>query len=65
VEFLSTYPTTPLIDTAAAGGIRPIVGRQERVGIGIADVFKQTTNGKRIGVFAMQLGFSNNGCAAP
>lgn len=56
VEFLSTYPTTPLIDAAAAVGIRPILCRQERVGVGIADGFTRITNGKRIGVFAMQYG---------
>ena len=56
VEFLSTYPTTPLIDAAAAVGIRPVLCRQERVGVGIADGFTRTTNGKRIGVFAMQYG---------
>src|ERR671924_1435734 len=56
VEFLSTYPTTPLIDAAAAAGIRPVLCRQERVGVGIADGFTRTTNGRRIGVFAMQYG---------
>src|SRR5207249_3453990 len=56
VEFLSTYPTTPLIDAAAAVGIRPILCRQERVGVGIADGFTRITNGRRIGVFAMQYG---------
>src|SRR5919198_5378914 len=56
VEFLSTYPTTPLIDAAAAIGIRPILCRQERVGVGIADGFTRVTNGKRIGVFSMQAG---------
>ena len=56
VEFLSTYPTTPLIDAAAAVGIRPILCRQERVGVGIADGFTRITNGKRIGAFAMQYG---------
>ncbi|MBI3918519.1 MAG: thiamine pyrophosphate-requiring protein [Betaproteobacteria bacterium] len=56
VEFLSTYPTTPLIDAAAAVGIRPILCRQERVGVGIADGFTRISNGKRIGVFAMQYG---------
>ena len=56
IEFLSTYPTTPLIDAAAAIGIRPILCRQERVGVGIADGFTRVTNGKRIGVFAMQYG---------
>src|SRR3989454_7947909 len=56
IEFLSTYPTTPLIDAAAAIGIRPILCRQERVGVGIADGFTRTANGRRIGVFAMQYG---------
>ena len=56
VEFLSTYPTTPVIDAAAAAGIRPVLCRQERVGVGIADGFSRTTNGKRLGVFAMQYG---------
>lgn len=56
VEFLSCYPTTPLIDAAAEADLRPIVCRQERVGVGIADGFSRVTNGKRIGVFAMQFG---------
>src|SRR5206468_3594152 len=56
VEFLSTYPTTPLIDAVAAAGIRPVLCRQERVGVGIADGYSRTTNGRRLGVFAMQYG---------
>ena len=56
VEFLSCYPTTPLIDAAAEADLRPIVCRQERVGVGIADGFSRVTNGKRPGVFAMQFG---------
>jgi acetolactate synthase-1/2/3 large subunit len=56
VEFLSAYPTTPVIDAAAAAGIRPVLCRQERVGVGIADGFSRTTNGRRLGVFAMQYG---------
>ncbi len=56
VEALSTFPATPLIDACAAIGIRPIVCRQERVGVGIADGFSRTTGGRRVGVFAMQSG---------
>jgi len=56
VEFLSCYPTNSLIEAAASAGIRPIVCRQERVGVGIADGFTRVTNGKRIGVFTMQAG---------
>ncbi|MGH7825428.1 MAG: thiamine pyrophosphate-binding protein, partial [Candidatus Binatia bacterium] len=56
VEFLSCYPTNALIEAAASAGIKPIVCRQERVGVGIADGFTRITNGKRIGVFTMQAG---------
>lgn len=56
VEFLSCYPSTPVIDAVAAAKIRPIVCRQERVGVGIADGFSRISNGRRIGVFAMQYG---------
>src|SRR5215471_14256592 len=56
VEFLSCYPTNTLIEAAAAAGIKPIVCRQERVGVGISDGFTRVTNGKRIGVFTMQAG---------
>ncbi len=55
-EFLACYPYTPLIDACAKVDIRPIICRQERVGMGIADGFSRITNGKRIGVFAMQHG---------
>jgi len=37
VEFLSCYPTTVMIEAAAAIGIRPVLCRQERVGVDIAD----------------------------
>lgn len=56
VEFLSCFPTTPILESAAQGGIRPVICRQERVGIGIADGFSRTTNGDRIGVVAVQYG---------
>jgi acetolactate synthase-1/2/3 large subunit len=56
VQFLSCYPTTPIIESCAAVGIRPYLCRQERVGAGIADGYSRVTNGKPIGVFAMQYG---------
>ena len=56
VEFLSCYPTNTMIEAAATAGIRPIVCRQERVGVGIADGYSRVTNGRRIGVFSMQAG---------
>ena len=56
VEYLSCFPTTPIIESAAIAGIRPIVCRQERVGVGIADGYSRVTNGEPMGVFAMQFG---------
>ncbi len=55
-EFLSVFPAQPMVDGAAKVGIKPIICRQERVGMGIADGFSRTTNGKRLGVFSMQQG---------
>ncbi len=55
-QFLSCYPTTPIIDACAAAGIRPYLCRQERVGAGIADGYSRVTNGNPLGVFAMQYG---------
>ena len=56
VEYLSAYPTTPVIEAAAEVGIRPIICRQERVGVGIADGYARVNNGRPPGVFAMQYG---------
>jgi acetolactate synthase-1/2/3 large subunit len=55
-EFLACFPSHPLIDACSNLDIRPIICRQERMGMAIADGFSRTTNGRRIGVFAMQNG---------
>ena len=55
-EFLSCYPRNPLIEAGAAVDIRPILCRQERVGVGIADGYSRVKRGKRNGVFAAQAG---------
>lgn len=56
VEYLPCFPTTPVIESAAAAGIRPIICRQERVGVGIADGYGRVNNGEKPAVFAMQYG---------
>jgi acetolactate synthase-1/2/3 large subunit len=56
IETLACYPRQTFIDACASIGIRPVVCRQERVGVGIADGISRSTYGKRIGVFAMQGG---------
>jgi acetolactate synthase-1/2/3 large subunit len=55
-EFLSCYPRNSLIEAAAALDIRPILCRQERVGVGIADGYTRIKRGRRNGVFAAQAG---------
>ncbi|MCC7105116.1 MAG: thiamine pyrophosphate-requiring protein [Chloroflexi bacterium] len=56
VRFLSCFPNNPLIDAVSSLGIRPIVCRQERVGVNIADGFSRLAGDGRRGVFAMQAG---------
>lgn len=56
VEFIACYPRNPVIEACAQVGIRPIVCRQERVGIAIADGFSRATFGQRLGVFICQHG---------
>ncbi len=55
-EFLACFPAQTLIDEASKEGIRPILTRQERAGVNIADGFSRIHNGNKIGVFTMQTG---------
>jgi thiamine pyrophosphate-dependent acetolactate synthase large subunit-like protein len=56
VDVILGYPVNHLLESAAAAGIRPIIVRQERVGIHMADAISRLTSARRIGVFAMQHG---------
>src|SRR5437773_5783734 len=56
VKTLFCFPTTPIIEAAVAGGLRPVICRQERVGVHMADGYARATNGRPAGVFAMQYG---------
>ena len=56
VSTLFCFPTTPIIEAAVAGGLRPVICRQERVGVHMADGCARVTNGNPPGVFAMQYG---------
>ena len=55
-EFLACYPRNPLIEACSKLDIRPILCRQERVGVGMADGFSRIRRGRQIGVFAAQHG---------
>ena len=43
INYLSCFPTTSIIEAAAEIGIRPVICRQERVGVGIADGYSRIT----------------------
>ena len=56
IEILCGYPVNHLIEYAAAADIRPVMVRQERIGIHMADAISRVTSGKTIGAFCMQHG---------
>lgn len=56
VEYLFCFPNNPLIDCAAEAGIRTILTRTERVAINMADGYTRVSNGRKIGVVAVQNG---------
>lgn len=56
IEWMAAFPYQTLIDQAAREGIRPIICRHERTGVNMADGFSRITNGRKLGVFTMQMG---------
>jgi thiamine pyrophosphate-dependent acetolactate synthase large subunit-like protein len=56
VEILTAYPVNHLIEHAAAIDIRPIIVRQERIGLHMADAISRLTSGAKLGAFCMQHG---------
>jgi thiamine pyrophosphate-dependent acetolactate synthase large subunit-like protein len=56
VELLFAYPRNAVIEAAAAADIRPIIVRQERIAVHMADAVARLSHGKKIGVFACQHG---------
>ena len=56
IEILTGYPVNRLIEFAAAANIRPVMVRQERTGIHMADAISRLSSGRRIGAFCMQHG---------
>nr|WP_247776697.1 thiamine pyrophosphate-requiring protein [Bradyrhizobium sp. CW1] len=56
IEILCGYPVNHLIEYAAKADIRPVMVRQERVGVHMADAISRITSGEKIGAFCMQHG---------
>src|SRR6201992_972222 len=55
-EILCGYPFNHLLEFAAAADIRPIIVRQERIGLHMADSISRVPSGRKVGAFCMQHG---------
>jgi acetolactate synthase-1/2/3 large subunit len=56
IETVIGYPVNHILEHAAAADIRPIIVRQERIGLHMADAISRLTRGRKMGVFCMQHG---------
>src|ERR1700758_3143917 len=56
IEILCGYPVNHLIEYAANADIRPVMVRQERIGLHMADAISRVTSGETLGAFCMQHG---------
>jgi len=56
IECIIGYPVNHILEYAAHFDIRPIIVRQERIGLHMADAMSRVSSGEKIGVFAMQHG---------
>ncbi len=56
IEAIIGYPVNHILEYAAHFDIRPIIVRQERIGLHMADAMSRLSSGEKIGVFAMQHG---------
>src|SRR5215211_454068 len=55
-EYIWAYPVNPIIEACAEIDIKPIIVRQERTGVHMADAYSRLHSGRRLGVFACQNG---------
>jgi acetolactate synthase-1/2/3 large subunit len=56
VDWVIGYPVNHILERGAAAGLRPIIVRQERTGLHMADAISRVTSGNKVGVFVMQHG---------
>lgn len=56
VDVIFGYPRNPILEAAAKIDIRPIIVRQERTGVHMADALSRVTSGEKVGVVTMQVG---------
>jgi acetolactate synthase-1/2/3 large subunit len=55
-EYLFCFPVNALIDECARLDVRPVVARTERALVNMADGYSRASNGRRVGVAAVQHG---------
>ena len=56
IDYVIGYPVNHVLERGAAAGLRPIIVRQERTGLHMADAISRVTSGRKLGVFCMQHG---------
>jgi thiamine pyrophosphate-dependent acetolactate synthase large subunit-like protein len=56
IDTIIGYPVNHVLEHGAAAGIRPVIVRQERVGLHMADAMSRLSRGRKMGVFVMQHG---------
>lgn len=56
VDRLFAYPVNPVIESCAEEDIRPVIVRQERTGLHMAEAVGRLSSGRKVGVFSMQHG---------
>ena len=56
VEYIGLIPYNSLEEAVALESIRPIIFRQERVGVNLIDGYARVSSGRQTGVFTMQAG---------
>ena len=54
VEWISCFPSNPIIEAAAKEGIRPIAFRHERGAVMAADGYSRLNDRKKFGIVAIQ-----------
>ena len=54
VEWMSCFPSNPLIEAAAKAGVRPIAFRHERGAVMAADGYSRISDGQKLSAVAMQ-----------
>ncbi|MFQ6052706.1 MAG: thiamine pyrophosphate-dependent enzyme, partial [Candidatus Bathyarchaeia archaeon] len=61
VEWVSTFPSTPINNACGEEGVPNLMMRTERFAVAVADGFSRVSNGRRIGVCSVQGGMNAAG----